>query len=448
MRIRAARPFIYFVERYYPDPIIFAALATLLTFLLALFLTDSNATTAIMAWGNGLSSLMTFIAQISLTLLTGHALAHIKPILRLLDRIASIPKNDSMAYAMTLFFSGIASLISWAFGLVIGGLLAYRIAVNGKERGLQIHYPLLVASGYSGFVMWHMGYSGSAQLFVATPGHVLEQSIGTIPVTETLLQPYNIMATLLLLLILPIVMVIMKPHKSKIVELKIKAVEKPEYEFHNPKDSSSITPGQKLERQRWINIFLGTALIIYLILHWLEKGFDLNLNIVNWSFLAIGLLLVSSPIEYVKLITNASKIVGQIIFQYPFYAGIMGMMMGTGLVQVFASWFIAISTPTTLAFWAFISGGILNLFVPSGGGQWTIQGPIFIEAANELGVAYTSIINGIAWGDQWTNMIQPIWTIPILAIAGLKVRDIMGYTFVTLIVSGFIFSFFLLFFAQ
>ena len=137
MRIRAARPFIYFVERYYPDPIIFAALATLLTFLLALFLTDSNATTAIMAWGNGLSSLMTFIAQISLTLLTGHALAHIKPILRLLDRIASIPKNDSMAYAMTLFFSGIASLISWAFGLVIGGLLAYRIAVNGKERGLH-----------------------------------------------------------------------------------------------------------------------------------------------------------------------------------------------------------------------------------------------------------------------------------------------------------------------
>ncbi len=164
------------------------------------------------------------------------------------------------------------------------------------------------------------------------------------------------------------------------------------------------------------------------------------MDIVNWSFLCLGLLLARSALHYVKLIGNASATVGQIILQYPFYAGIMGMMIGTGLVEVIAGWFVSISTPGTLGFWAFLSGGFINMFIPSGGGQWAVQGPIFIEAAQQIGTDPSRIVMGVAYGDQWTNMIQPFWTIPLLAIAGLHMRQIMGYTFVVLFLTFFIFG--------
>jgi short-chain fatty acids transporter len=200
------------------------------------------------------------------------------------------------------------------------------------------------------------------------------------------------------------------------------------------------TVAQKLENARWINLVIGLILVAYLARHFMAKGLDLNLNIVNWTFLAAGLLLARSAVHYVKLIANASLTVGQIILQYPFYAGIMGMMIGTGLVSVIAGWFIAISSAATLGFWAFLSGGLINYFIPSGGGQWSVQGPIFLEAARTLGTDPSVIVMGVAYGDQWTNMIQPFWTIPILAIAGLHMRQIMGYTFIALFVTFFTFG--------
>ena len=175
-------------------------------------------------------------------------------------------------------------------------------------------------------------------------------------------------------------------------------------------------------------------------MYFADNGLNLTLDVVNWTFLALGLLLSRSVLHYVKLVAHASTAVGQIILQYPFYAGIMGMMAGTGLISVFADWFTSISSAGTLGFWAFLSGGILNMFVPSGGGQWAIQGPIFIEAAQNLGTDPSRVVMGVAYGDQWTNMIQPFFTIPLLAIAGLHVRQIMGYTFLVLIVTGFIFG--------
>ena len=162
---------------------------------------------------------------------------------------------------------------------------------------------------------------------------------------------------------------------------------------------------------------------------------NLNLNIVNWTFLALGLLLSRSTTHYVSLVKSAGSLLGPIILQYPFYAGIMGLMRDTGLVVVVSDWFSAVATADTLSFWTFMSSGIVNIFVPSGGGQWAVQGPIFIEAAKNLGVNPSVIVMAVAYGDQWTNMIQPFWTIPLLAIAGLDMRKIMGYTFVILLIT-------------
>jgi short-chain fatty acids transporter len=193
------------------------------------------------------------------------------------------------------------------------------------------------------------------------------------------------------------------------------------------------TLGDKLNNSRWLTLALGGILTVYLVNWFIEKGFNLDLNIVNWTFLALGLLLARSPLHYVELVKNAGKTLGPILLQYPFYAGIMGLMKDTGLVLMMSDLFTQVATADTLSFWAFISSGIVNMFVPSGGGQWVIQGPIFIEAAQMLNVNPSVIVMGVAYGDQWTNMIQPFWTIPLLAIAGLDMRKIMGYTFVILL---------------
>ena len=187
-------------------------------------------------------------------------------------------------------------------------------------------------------------------------------------------------------------------------------------------------------------VFLAISLLLFIGLIFYKNGFSLDLNIVSWSFLGIGLLLSNSPIHYVKLVNRASITVGPIILQYPFYAGIMGIMADTGLINILAEKISSISTSETLGFYSFLSGGLVNMFIPSGGGQWAVQGPVMIEAANYLNVKPYVIVLGVAYGDQWTNMIQPFWTIPLLAIAGLHMRQIMGYTFVIFIITGIIYG--------
>lgn len=166
---------------------------------------------------------------------------------------------------------------------------------------------------------------------------------------------------------------------------------------------------------------------------------------MNLIFLSLGLVLTRSPVHYVELALAEGRGIAAIILQFPFYAGIMGIMTGTGLVTALAAWFVSFSTAETLPFWGMISGGLINMFVPSGGGQWAVQGPVMIEAAQALGADMPRVAMGVAMGDQWTNMLQPFWAIPVLAIAGLGVRDIMGYTAVVFLWSGLIFGFGLLY---
>lgn len=438
-----SRPFVRFVEKYYPDPIIFATGLTFIAFIMVFIFTDASPLNAVIAWGDGFKNLMAFIGQLSFTLLSTTALANTRPVTRLLQRVAGLPKTEFGAYALAAFVTAIASLVAWALGLVAGAIIARHIQFRGQEKGLKLHYPLVVASAYSGFVVWHMGYSGSAQLFVATKGHALEKMIGVIPVTDTLFASYNLIGIVICLITIPILVGMMRP-KEHVVGFSPTVMEEVRAELSASAEPAAETFGEKIERMRWISLLLGFMLVVYLAWHFSTKGLNLSLDIVNWTFLALGLILADSPIHYVKLVTGAGRTVGQIILQYPLYAGLMGLMIGTGLVKVMAGWFVAISTAKTLPFWTLISAGFINMFIPSGGGQWSVQGPVMIEAAKQLGTPIPVIVNAVAYGDQWTNMIQPFWTIPMLAIAGLKMRDMMGYTFITLIWTGIVFSFVLL----
>ncbi len=430
---RLSQPFVVFVERYYPDPFVFVILLTVATFLLAFGLTDTTPIDAVNGWGEGLSGLLTFMGQLSITLIAAHALAHTDAAKNLLSKLAKVPKTEFQAYFLVALISGIANLFAWALGLVVGAIIARQVAVEGDKRGLHLHYPLLVATAYAGFVLWHMGYSSTSALFVATSGHVLEAEMGILPVTETIFSTHNITTALVTLIAICVVCPLMMPDKKDIFKVKAKVLQKSLHQSTTVKQSDTLADA--LNHSKLITIILGGLIGLYLFDWFAQMGLNLNLNIVNWTFLCLGLLLARSPMHYMELVKNASSLLGPIVLQYPFYAGIMGLMKGTGLVDVMSVWFMEIATADTLSFWAFISGGVVNMFVPSGGGQWVVQGPIFIEAAKNLGVDPAAIVLGISYGDQWTNMIQPFWTIPLLAIAGIDMRKIMGYTFVIFLVT-------------
>ena len=429
-----AKPFVLLVERFYPDPFVFAIVLTFVAGLMALGLTHAGPTELLVGWGEGLKGLLTFMAQIALTLVTAHALAHTDAVGAALARLGDLPRRATTAYALVALVAGVASLIAWSIGLVVGAIMARQVAVRASARGLRLHYPLLVASAYAGFVVWHMGYSSSAALFVATPGHALEQQVGgIIPVSETIFASWNIVTALVTLVLVVLVCPLMRPREEEVIPLDLGSGD---LDSPDPKGATpASTPAERIDNARILSAALGIALACYLVYWFSSKGLNLTLNIVNWSFLCLGLLLARSPVHYVRLVAGASTTVAQILLQYPFYAGIMGVMVSTGLVAVIAGWFTAIASAQTLGFWTFVSAGLINFFVPSGGGQWAVQGPIFIEAARLLGTDPSRIVMAVAYGDQWTNMVQPFWTIPLLAIAGLPMRRIMGYTFVIFIVT-------------
>lgn len=436
------KPFSLLVERYYPDAFVFAILMSIITFVMALSLTDSSPAQTITAWGDGLPLLMAFTAQLSITLLGAHALAHTDTIQRLLKKIGAIPKTAASAYTLVVVSAALGSLIAWSLGLVVGATLAREVAIQCARRGIIVHFPLLVASAYAGFVVWHMGYSASAALFVATPGHTLESVIGIIPITETIFTWQNGAVAAVTIIVLAIICPMMRPLKEDAIQIdtdKLAAVSSSEKKLNN-RQQSNRTPAERLENMRSISFILGATLLIYIAVSFVQKGFFLTLDIVNWSLVGLGLLLARSASHYIRLIFDASSSIGAIIIQYPFYAGMLGIMTTTGLVQVISGWFVSTASSETLALFAFLSAGVINLFIPSGGGQWAVQGPVFIDAAKQLGTAPEVIVLAIAYGDQWTNMIQPFWTIPLLAIAGLHVRQIMGYTVVIFLVTMVIFG--------
>ena len=436
-----SKPFVKLVENFYPDAFIFVIVLSVLTFLLAVFNTDSSIIETFEAWGTGLPKLFTFTAQICIIMITAHALAHTRPVENILSKIGSYPASQIQAYALVTFISGLASLFAWSFGLIVGGIVSKFVAIGCAKKRIKIHYPLLVASAYSGYVIWHMGYSSSAALFVSSADHSLINKIGIIPVTDTIFNPFNITIAIFTLLIITIVNPLMRPNNDS----EINEIDSNVFRFTDKSDSEDMnkkirSPAQVIENNRFISFFLAISLLLFIGLIFYKKGFSLDLNIVSWSFLGIGLLLSNSPIHYVKLVNRASITVGPIILQYPFYAGIMGIMADTGLINVLAEKISSIATADTLGFYSFLSGGLVNMFIPSGGGQWAVQGPVMIEAANYLNVKPYVIVLGVAYGDQWTNMIQPFWTIPLLAIAGLHMRQIMGYTFVIFIITGIIYG--------
>lgn len=424
------------VERFLPSALVFAVLLTAVVAVLALLLTAAGPAEVLRGWGDGLSGLLAFMTQMALILMLGHVLANTRPVRVLLARLGSLPRTPRQAYVSVFLVAAAASLVTWGLGLVVGALLAREVAAQARARGLRLHFPMLVAAAFSGFVVWHMGFSGSGPLTAATEGSFIAKQLGrTVPISETTFAGWNLLATAATVAAVAGALALAAPREGD----PVREVDADVRDAGPRVDEEVVTPADRLDASRALTGAVGLALAAYLVLHF-ARGGPMSLDTVNWTFLALVFLLVRSPFELIALVKGAASTVGDILLQFPLYAGILGIMTATGLIAVLSDAFVGLASPRTFGLLSLLSAGLVNFFVPSGGGQFAVQGPILLDAASRLGVAPEVAIMALAYGDQWTNMIQPFWALPLLAIAGLKVRDILAYTTVTLVVSGLVFA--------
>ena len=430
------------VQKYLPDAFIFCIVLTILVFVAAMPVSKMNPFEIANAWGESMWSLLGFSMQMALVLVLGTALATAPPVKRAINAAAGVPKSPTSAIIFITVVSMIACWLNWGFGLVVGAILAKEIAK--KVKGVD--YRLLIASAYSGFIIWHAGFSGSIPLQLASYSEAIgTQTAGavteSIPTSQTIFSAWNLIIVIAIIIVIAFVNAQMHPTPEDTVTVDPKLLVETETAKVTDK---TATPAEWLERFPLLSILVAILAIVYLIYTYKTKGsITLSLNVVNLIFLTLGIIFHGTPISYVNAITDAAKSAGGIILQFPFYAGIMGIMTATGptgqsLAGAISDFFVNISNQTTFPLFTFLSAGIVNFFVPSGGGQWAVQAPIVMPAGNALGVSPAVSAMAIAWGDAWTNMLQPFWALPALGIAGLGARDIMGYCAIVLIVTGII----------
>ncbi|WP_082230565.1 short-chain fatty acid transporter [Haloprofundus marisrubri] len=449
---------------YVPDPYV---LVILLTFIAAIgaLLVGTSPTGVMDAWFGGVWTLLVFMAQFALTLMVGDAIAKSPAVSRLLRRIAGLPNSQFSAVALTSFVAMVAGLISWAIGLIVGAVIARQVAFRGKEKGLKLHYPLLIAAGYTALMIWHSGITTSSGLIMADPAAIPstfpEYAQGGIPLGETIGSLTNIVTVVLLLAVIPVVMGSLHPKGTEdITELPENVYDEiatglqakddapdsgvaTDGGVATPADAaaagqSRVTVADRLNDSRILGLIIALFPAYYFLSDVVQSGLGaINLNTINAFFIFCAIVLWVTPKRIVNQMDKSVKNVAGILFQFPFYAGIAGLLTGTALAATIASFFAEIATPLTWPVLGLISAGIVNVFVPSGGGQWVAQGPILLETTRELGMPlYTAVVIEMM-GDQLTNMIQPFWAVPALALAQLRARDILGYTTVAM-VAGFV----------
>lgn len=408
----------------FPSTFEIALLLSLVVFLFALFLTKPQgdlyafyAFNVLKFWQQGFWELLEFTMQMVLILVFGHALAISRTIDKWLGNISAGVQSNRQAVLITGLVAIFGGYINWGFGLVLGAVLAKKIGEEAKNRGVQINYPLVGAAGYLGMLVWHGGLSGSATLKVAEKDHFLSSVTGIMPIDQTIFSEFNLWINAVMILVLIFLLVFLS--RKKVSETAENFLSKEKVRIFQGKDS-------------W-GFLLGLLILLLVLGDFLQsKGVDwsfVDLNFVNFVLLGAGLLAYKSLEAYVKALGYAVKGATDIVIQFPFYAGILGMMKYSGLLVMLADDMVMRSSADSFPLLAFLSSALINLFVPSGGGQWAIQGPVIMEASMKMGLDLSKMIMAFAYGDQLTNMLQPFWALPLLSITGIPAKEIFRYTF-------------------
>ena len=431
-------------RRYLPSPFTIAILLTLVTMLLAFLFADlpkdRNRWISIFSyWESGIwnTGLLVFAYQMMLILVLGHVLVLSKPVSRLIHSLSHYVKNTQNAAFIVAFTTMTVSFFNWGLGLIFGALLARKVAEYAQAREIPLNYPLIGAAGYTGLMVWHGGISGSAPIKVSEEGHLKElmTDVGSpelasslpnfLPSSETVFSSWN-------LIIFFVVMVLISLAAYRLGRnLPPTPLSLSTFKFRDHLDE--VPQGaEKLDRSRFISIAFGILILMVFGIQYSDmiKSLNITPNMLNFFMLGLALLLHGNFRNFLLAVEEAISDTSGILIQFPLYFGIMGIMGSSGMISSISDFFVSISNETTLPIFTFISGGLVNVFVPSGGGQWAVQGPLVIESALKLGVSLPKAVMALAYGDQITNMLQPFWALPLLGITKLKAKEILPYTLV------------------
>lgn len=425
------------MRRYMPDPFVFAIGLTLLTMVLAVVVEGQNPAQTLASWGDGFWNLLAFTTQMAVILAMGYVLATSPLIDGLLNRIVDKVERPRTAIIVATLVGGIGSYLNWGFGLVIGGIVARKLALHVKG----VHYPLIIAAAYSGFTLYGLGLSATIPVLISTPGHPMEAKMGLIGLGQTIFSWPMLLTSLAVLITMPLLNSWLHPRNASDV-IEIDPSLRDDGAANGPSAVDGLfadgTLASKLNNSRLLSASIGLLGLAYLALHFL-KGGSLDLNKVNFLILFLGVLLLGTPAKYIAKLSEGIKTITGIILQYPFYAGIMAMMHSSGLVDSISRGFVEISNAHTLPFWGLLSSFVINFFAPSGGGHWAIQGPFMIEAAKTLNSSLAQTSMAVMLGNAWNDLIQPFWILPALALSRLRLKDIMGYTVIIMLWVGLVY---------
>ncbi|WP_149303952.1 short-chain fatty acid transporter [Pareuzebyella sediminis] len=440
-------------RKYLPSPFAIAILLTLLTMVLALVFTanttDNNHFVTILTyWESGIwnNDLLVFAYQMMLILVLGHILVLSKPIELLILKLVQSVKNGAGAALLVAFSTMLVAFFNWGLGLIFGALLARKVGEYAQEQNIPINYPLIGACGYLGLMVWHGGISGSAPLKVSESGHVkslmrdvikqdaLESLPNTISTAETVFSSSNLIVFILVIGVLSfLAFQLGKRTKSTYTRLST-------YTFVAP-SKGPLKGAERLDRSLWFALGFGVLILGAFVTQYstLFKTLTITPNMLNLFMFALALIMHGNIRRFLSALQEAIGDTAGILIQFPLYFGIMGIMVNSGMIDTISSFFVSISTQTTLPIYTFFSAGIINIFIPSGGGQWAVQGPLILNSALQLNVPLGKAVIALAYGDQVTNMLQPFWALPLLGITKLKAKEILPYSLIFMIAGSLIY---------
>jgi short-chain fatty acids transporter len=446
---RAALALTDWTERWVPDAFIFALIATVLVFVAGITATPATTMDVVDAWGRGFWELIPFTLQMALIIITGHVLATSPPMARLIRTIARWPRTPRGAVALVAVFAMASSWFNWGFSLVFSAMIAIEIAKRADIEG-GVDYRALAAASFLGLgSVWAQGLSGSAALQMATPGALQPQirdivshgglvAGGLIPFRHTIFLWQSLVSVPIEIAIVTLVMYLATPPAGRGKTARDLGIALETEELEQKRENfGPQTPGTWLEHSpilTWAVVALGGT---YLIRYFMQAGEPLNainLNILNLAFLLVGFALHGTPARLMRAVQAATPAIWGVILQFPFYAGIAGIITGTHLSDRLADAFVRISTQTTFPLLVAVYSAVLGVFVPSGGSKWVIIAPYVMDAAHKLHVHLGWIVSTYDLGEALANLVQPFWMLPILGLFKLGARDVMGYTMVVFFV--------------
>jgi short-chain fatty acids transporter len=422
-------------ERWVPDSWVICMILTSLALVLAIFGAGAGVEDSVLAWGAGVWNLLTLAMQFTIAMVAAHACVSSRPVFRLLDRLAGLPDPERPTQAVLLIclFSLVTAWLNWALNLVACALFVPFVL----RRNPKVDVRVLVAGAYIGLgTVWHGGLSGSAPLILATPGNPLLEPVSgpavvdrLYPVTETLFAPFNLVYLLVIGTVGLATAVALHPRRGAVTltpEQVDRILPAPPEEPEPPD-----TPAGRLDRFRgWV--LLAAALLAYPLGHSIvTRGFGASwtINAYNVTFLSAALLLHGRPRPFLAACREGVSAAWGIIVQFPFYAGIFGLIIHTDLGTWLGDLFARFASTGTYPFVVYLYSGFMNLFVPSAGSKWMIEAPFLIPAGEQLQVSVRTVLLAYAYGDSTTNLVQPFFAIPILAVTRLRFGDVVGYTF-------------------